>query len=333
MAGSAEGEGSSGGFRRGPVLLVALATAGLYVGGAAAADIGDALAELTGASVLPLLGAVLAQVAVTLVWPLVHRASVRAVGADLRYREALNISLSAFTLSHTMPGGGAVGAAVAVSRLRSFGLSGPAATASVSLTGPLSVTTVALVGAAGIATAVVAGDLPRDWAWLAALVLLVLLTVVAGIVAALRSPAAGDRMVSWLGRLPKLDERVGEWRSALRAVTEDDPPASGDLARIVGWSALKWTADLLSLALVFVAFGQTPRLTVLLVGFGVSQVAAAIPVTPGGIGFVEGGMVAAFVALGAPLSVATSVVLGYRLVETWMPTIAGIPAILRPPAP
>jgi putative heme transporter len=331
--GSAEDEDSSGGFRRGTLLLVVLVTAALYVGGAAAADIGEALAELTGASVLPLLGAVLAQVTVALVWPLVHRASVRAVGEDLRYREALNISLSAFTLSHTMPGGGAVGAAVAVTRLRSFGLSGPAATASVSLTGPLSVTTVALVGAAGIVTAVVAGDLPRDWAWLAALVLLALLAVVAGIVGALRSPGTSDRLIGWLGRLPKLDERVEEWRSALRAVTEDDPPGSGDLARIVGWSALKWTVDLLSLALVFVAFGQTPRLTVLLVGFGVSQVAAAIPVTPGGIGFVEGGMVAAFVALGSPLSVATSVVLGYRLLETWMPTIAGVPAILRPPDP
>jgi putative heme transporter len=331
MAGSAEGEGS-GGFRRGTLLLVVLATAGLYVGGAAVADIGEALAELTGASILPLAGAVLAQIVVTLIWPLVHRASVRAVGEDLRYREALNISLSAFTLSHTMPGGGAVGAAVAVSRLRSFGLSGPAATASVSLTGPVSVTTVALVGAAGIVTAVVAGDLPRDWAWLAALVLLVLLAIVVGIVAALRSPTAGDRLVGWLGRLPKLEDRVAEWRSALRAVTEDDPPTTGDLARIVGWSAVKWTADIVSLALVFVAFGQSPSLTVLLVGFGVSQVAAAIPITPGGIGFVEGGMVAAFVALGSPLSLATSVVLGYRLVETWMPTIAGIPAILRPPS-
>jgi putative heme transporter len=331
MTGSAEGEGS-GGFRRGTLLLVVLATAGLYAGGAAVADIGEALAELTGASILPLAGAVLAQIVVTLIWPLVHRASVRAVGEDLRYREALNVSLSAFTLSHTMPGGGAVGAAVAVSRLRSFGLSGPAATASVSLTGPVSVTTVALVGAAGIVAAVVAGDLPGDWAWLAALVLVVLLAVVVGIVAALRSPAAGDRLVGWLGRLPKLDDRVAEWRSALRAVTEDDPPSSGDLARIVGWSALKWTADIISLALVFVAFGQTPSLTVLLVGFGVSQVAAAIPITPGGIGFVEGGMVAAFVALGSPLSLATSVVLGYRLVETWMPTIAGIPAILRPPS-
>jgi putative heme transporter len=331
MAGSAEGEGS-GGFRRGTVLLVVLAAAGLYAGGAAAADIGEALAELTGASILPLAGAVLAQIVVTLIWPLVHRASVRAVGEDLRYREALNISLSAFTLSHTMPGGGAVGAAVAVSRLRSFGLSGPAATASVSLTGPVSVTTVALVGAAGIVTAVVAGDLPRDWAWLAGFVVLVLLAIVVGIVAALRSPSAGDRLVGWLGRLPKLEDRAAEWRSALRAVTEDDPPSSGDLARIVGWSAVKWTADIISLALVFVAFGRTPSLTVLLVGFGVSQVAAAIPITPGGIGFVEGGMVAAFVALGSPLSLATSVVLGYRLVETWMPTIAGIPAILRPPS-
>jgi uncharacterized protein (TIRG00374 family) len=317
-------------FRRRTVLLVGVGVAVAYVGGAAAAGVGEALGELTGAAVLPLLGAAAAQALVTLLWPQVHRASVRAVGADVAYTSALNVSLSAFTLSHTMPGGGAVGAAVAINRLRSYGVTGPAAAASVSLTGLLSVTTVAGLGAAGIAAAVVSGDLPDGALWAALLALLVLVGIVAGIVAVLRSPSAGDRIVNAVGRLPKLEDRVEEWRGSLRGVTED-PPSSGELARIVGWSALKWTADIVSLALVFVAFGQTPRLTILLVGFGVSQLAAAIPVTPGGVGFVEGGMVAAFVALGSPASFATTVVLTYRLFETWGPAIAGVPALLRPP--
>jgi uncharacterized protein (TIRG00374 family) len=329
--GEDEHEDDGGRSRRRTVLLVGLLVAGAYVVGAAFAGIGEALDELTGASLIPLTAAVAAQALVTLLWPHVHRASVRAVGDEVPYTSALNVSMSAFTLSHTMPGGGAVGAAVAVSRLGSYGLTGPAAAASVTLTGLVSVTTVAGLGVAGIAAAWVAGDLPDGALGLAVVALAVLAVLVGGIVAILRSPDAGDRVVAAVGRLPKLGERAEGWRSSLRGVTEQDPPTFAELARIFWWSALKWTADIASLALVFVAFGQTPGLTVLLVGFGVSQLAAAIPVTPGGVGFVEGGMVAAFVVLGSPASLATTVVLIYRLLETWLPALAGLPALLRPP--
>jgi uncharacterized protein (TIRG00374 family) len=323
---------AGGGPRRRTLLLLALVVAALYVGGALAAGIDEALAELTAASIPPLVVAGAAQIVVTLLWPQVHLASLRAVGAQLRYPQALNVSLTSFALSHTAPGGGAVGAAIAINRLIAYGVSGPAATASVTLTGLLSVTTIAGVGVAGIAVAVVAGDLPDGALWLAALVLVALVAVAVGIVALLRTPRAGDRLVKALGRLhARLRERTEGWQRSLRAVTEGSPPSTGELARIVGWSGLKWTADIASLALVFVAFGLTPRLTLLLVGFGVSQLAAAIPVTPGGVGFVEGGMVAVFVALGVPLSLATTVVLGYRLFETWLPTLAGIPALLHRP--
>jgi uncharacterized protein (TIRG00374 family) len=105
------------------------------------------------------------------------------------------------------------------------------------------------------------------------------------------------------------------------------------VARIFAWSLGKWVADIGSLAMVFLAFGQTPRITMLLVGFGVSQLLAAVPVTPGGLGVVEGGMAGAFVTLGLAFPVATSIVLAYRLLEAWLPTAAGVPFLLRPPSP
>jgi uncharacterized membrane protein YbhN (UPF0104 family) len=326
-----EGRDGDGGFRRRTLVLVVLGVAVFYGLGAAFADIGEALRELTRGSILPLLGAAAAQTAATLLWPQVFRASARAVGAELPYRAALNVSLSSFTLSHTVPGGGAVGAAVAVSRLGSYGLSGPAATSAGALAALVSMTTAAGVGAAGIAVAVVAGELPDGWLWVAAPTVLVLVGIVVGIATVLRSPSAGDRVIGLLDRIPKLQDRTDEWQSSLRRVTEEDPPSSLELGWIAFWATIKWTATIAALALVFVAFGQTPRLTVILVGFGVSQLAAAIPITPGGVGFVEGGMVAAFVALGSPASFATSVVLAYRVFETWGPALAGVPALLRPP--
>jgi uncharacterized membrane protein YbhN (UPF0104 family) len=321
----------SGGWSRRTLVLVVLGVLVLYGVGAAFADIGEAFEEFTGGSVLPLIGAGVGHAVVTLLWPQVFRVSARSVGGELAYREALNVALSSYALSHTAPGGGAVGAAVGVSRMESYGLSGPAAASAGALTVMLSMTTAAAIGVAGIATAVVTGDLPDDWLWLAILAMVVLAGIVVGMVAVLRSPRAGDWVIAQLARLPKLEDHAEGWRSSLREITEDDPPSTLDLARISAWAALKWTAAIASLALVFVAFGQTPRLTILLVGFGVSQLAAAIPITPGGVGFVEGGMVASFVAFGISTSLATTIVLVYRVFEVWGPVVAGVPALLKPP--
>jgi uncharacterized protein (TIRG00374 family) len=316
---------------RGAWALLVVLVVGLYGGGIAAAGFRDALTAVTSAALWPLVGALLLQGMVTATWPMVHRASVAAVGGRVPYSQALHVSLSAFAVSHLVPGGGAVGAAVVVERLTGFGVPGPTATASATLTGPISLTTIASLGVAGLTGAVLADELPDQWLVVGLLLLLVLLAVLAIVVLGLRSPGLGERVISAAGRLHRrLDRRTEGWRRSWRTVT-DQEVSGRQLGPIVGWSTLKWSADIASLALVFHAFGQTPRLTALLVGFGVSQLGAAVPLTPGGVGFVEGGMVAAFTALGIALPVATAVVLTYRVLESWLPTLAGLPVLLRPP--
>jgi uncharacterized protein (TIRG00374 family) len=304
---------------------------GLYAGGLFLVGAEDAVLALGTAALWPLLGALVLQVVVTATWPQVHRASLEAVGGSVSYRDGLNVSMSAFTVSHTLPGGGAVGAAVVVERLTGAGVAGPTATASATLTGPISLATIASLGTVGLTAAVLAGELPEQWLVVGLVVLLVLLALLAIIVASLRSPRLGDRIIRTVGRLhPRLRRRSGEWRRSWRAVTEQEVSAR-HLLPILAWSTMKWSADIGSLALVFVAFGHDPRLTALLVGFGVSQIGAAVPLTPGGVGFVEGGMVAAFTALGTSAAEAATVVLAYRVLETWLPTLAGMPMLLRPP--
>jgi uncharacterized protein (TIRG00374 family) len=327
----AGGSGTSRGARRGMWAVVLLLVVGLYVGGLLLVGAEDAVSALRTAALWPLLGALALQVVVTATWPQVHRASLAAVGGSVGYRDGLNASMSAFTVSHTLPGGGAVGAAVVVERFTAAGVAGPTATASATLTGPISLATIASLGTLGLAGAVVAGELPEQWLLVGLLVLLALVTLLVVIVASLRSPQLGDRIIRAAGRLhPRLDQRSEAWQRSWRAVTEQEVSAR-QLLPVFGWSTLKWSADIGSLALVFVAFGHDPRLTVLLVGFGVSQIGAAVPLTPGGVGFVEGGMVAAFTALGSPVAESATVVLAYRVLETWLPTLAGMPMLLRPP--
>lgn len=306
------------------VVAAAYAAAVWIIGGE------EARQAVTDARVAPLVGAFLLQVVVLLVWPLVHRASLRIVGHDLPYGQILQVSMTAFTVSHMVPGGGAVGAAAAVERLNRFGVPGPAATASAALTGPISLTTIAGLGAVGMTIAVVAGELPGAALAGALVAVVVLLAVVAGVVLALRSPAFGERVIDMIGRLhDRLGERAEEWRGAWQAVSEN-APTGPSLLRVAGWSTVKWSADVASLGLIFVAFGAQPRLMTLLIGFGVAQILTAIPSTPGAIGIFESGMVGVFTILGIPLGLATTLTITYRVFETWLPTLAGVPVVLRP---
>jgi uncharacterized protein (TIRG00374 family) len=310
----------------GVLLVVAVYAVGLVVVG-----VDDAWGAVRAASMLPLAGALLLQVAVIVLWAKVYGASAAAVDGPMGTRDALRVSMPAFTLSHTLPGGGLTAHAVAVQRLTAQGLTGPSATAAVALASTISLTTIAGLGSAGIVTAFLAGDLPPLALVIALPALVALVVLVVTVIAVLHSPSAGDRAVGLLGRLHhRLRAHVDEWRGSLREVTED-PPTTRQLVPIAGWALGKWVADIASLALVFVALGTTPRISALLVGFGVTQVATAIPVTPGGVGFVEGGMVGAFATLGYPTALATSVVVVYRVIETWLPALAGVPVLVRQP--
>jgi uncharacterized protein (TIRG00374 family) len=310
----------------GVLLVVALYAVGLVIVG-----VDEAFRAFSRASIAPLVGAFGLQAAVVVLWSRVYAASAAAVDDGVGLRTALSVSMPAFTLSHTLPGGGWAGNALAVQRLTANGMTGPAATGAVALAATISLTTIAALGAAGIVTAFLAGDLPTIAVVAALPALVFLLAIVTTVIATLRSPRVGDRVIERIGRLHhRLGERVDDWRDSLRDVTED-PPSPRQLTRIAGWATLKWSADIASLALVFVALGTTPRLSALLVGFGVTQLATAIPITPGGVGFVEGGMVGAFVTLGYGTSLATSVVVVYRVLATWLPVLAGVPVLLRQP--
>jgi uncharacterized membrane protein YbhN (UPF0104 family) len=72
--------------------------------------------------------------------------------------------------------------------------------------------------------------------------------------------------------------------------------------------------DLLSLDLVFLALRYQP-------GFG--------PLAPGGLGVIEVTLVAVTVGFGAPRATAVLAVLGYRIVNYWLPLIPGAIAYLR----
>lgn len=95
------------------------------------------------------------------------------------------------------------------------------------------------------------------------------------------------------------------------------------------WQALlaglaNWLFDYLALLAALTAVGSRPRPTLVLLAYVASMVLAMIPLTPGGLGFVEAGLTATLVLARVSAADAVLATLAYRLVAYWLPLPAGL---------
>lgn len=89
------------------------------------------------------------------------------------------------------------------------------------------------------------------------------------------------------------------------------------------WAALNWLLDAASLWCFVAAFGHLVNPVELFAAYGIANVAGALPVTPGGLGVVDSLAPLLLVGFGVTRSVATLGVIGWRLVNFWLPIPAG----------
>lgn len=125
-------------------------------------------------------------------------------------------------------------------------------------------------------------------------------------------------------RIPKVDEavlvRLFRQMAARVRQLADEPR---QLAKAVAWAAANWLLDAASLFVFVGAFGHWVNPDGLLVSYGLANVLAAIPITPGGLGVVETVLSSTLVGFGTPRGVAILGVLAYRLVNFWAPIPVG----------
>lgn len=114
--------------------------------------------------------------------------------------------------------------------------------------------------------------------------------------------------------------------------------SSWDMLRSGAWQAsilgavLNVIFDMLTLYLLFAAAGHAISPGILLAGYGLPLLLGRVAfVVPGGVGVVEGSMVALYNGLGVPNSTSVVVVLCYRFLSFWLPSLSGFPvaAILQ----
>jgi uncharacterized protein (TIRG00374 family) len=94
------------------------------------------------------------------------------------------------------------------------------------------------------------------------------------------------------------------------------------------WQALllavgRWLLDYSTLLAALTAVHADPRPSTVLLAFCAAQLLGTLPLTPGGLGFVEAGLTGTLVLAGVPAGAAVVATLGYRLVSFWLPIPAG----------
>ena len=95
------------------------------------------------------------------------------------------------------------------------------------------------------------------------------------------------------------------------------------IGRIITWGTLNWLLDCACFAMMFPALGVPIPWKGLLLAYGAGQLAASLPITPGGLGVVEGSITVALVAFGGAETSTAYAVLLYRVISFWMILVVG----------
>ena len=102
------------------------------------------------------------------------------------------------------------------------------------------------------------------------------------------------------------------------------------------WGAVNWLLDAAALWVLLAAFGYRADPGQLLLVYGLVGILALVPITPGGLGIVEGVMVPLLVALGSTYQIAILGVIAWRLLQFWMPmplgALSALSLLLKPKA-
>jgi uncharacterized protein (TIRG00374 family) len=83
-----------------------------------------------------------------------------------------------------------------------------------------------------------------------------------------------------------------------------------------------WAFDNAVLWATFHAFGVSPALSIILMGYLIGQLGGLLPL-PGGIGGIDGGLLGTLIVYGTPAAATAAAVLAYRVILFWLPLVVG----------
>jgi uncharacterized protein (TIRG00374 family) len=245
-----------------------------------------------------------------------------------RWQPVIASQLAGNALAKMAPGGGAMGGALQYRMLVEAGLPGPGVVSGLTAANLLTLAVVLALPVFAI-PAILRGGVDRNLVN-AAVGGLVVFVVLFGVGVLLLS---SERPLRWVGRtVQRIRNRLRRKAEPLghlpdRLVRERDrivgtlgPRWKRALAAALG----RWAFDFGCLLAALRALDATPRLGLVLLAFCAAQILAQIPLTPGGLGFVEAGLSATLTLAGVAAGTAVVATFAYRLFAYWLQLPLGL---------
>ena len=230
--------------------------------------------------------------------------------------------------SRIVPGGAAAGAAIQYRLLVGSGLDATRIGTGLTATTFISSATLFALPVLALPAIVFGAPAPAGLvqsAWLGA----ALFVLAVGVGALLLS---ADRPLRWVGAtIERIQNRMRRGRPPKTGGPDRLVRERNEIRRTLGsrwWLALftawgNWLLDYLALLAAVAAVGAKPRPALVLLAYVAAAVLGMIPITPGGLGFVEAGLTATLTLAGVSAPDAVLATLAYRLVSYWLPLVAG----------
>jgi uncharacterized protein (TIRG00374 family) len=247
----------------------------------------------------------------------------RSVFPDQRPRFSwlIRSDLTALGVSHLLPGGAASSTALRYRLLHEGGV--PAQDAGVGMAVQGVGSTLVLAGLLWLALIVSIPLLGFHPVYVTTAIIGAIIIAVTFLAVYLRSPEQGPatglpRVV--IERLPRrIRGRVERGFDASAAQLHQLLMDRRGLRISAAWSAGNWTLDAASLWVFLAAYGHRVNPDGLLLAYALANLVAVFPISPGGIGVIEGVLIPSLVGFGTPRAVAVLGVVSWRLFNFWAP--------------
>ena len=283
---------------------------------------------LKGLNIYWLAAGVILEAAAILCYALLTRTLL--LGQVLPLFRLVRIVLATTAIAHVIPGGAAGGASLGYQQLTQNGVEGSGAGFALATQAIGSAVVLnAMLWLSLIVSIPLAGVHPI---YLAAAVvgLLALFATAALFYTFTRGEKTAVRFVRAIGRrVPRVGEErlerlLGEVRGSMITLEGDRALLKWALT----WASLNWFFDAASLWSFVAALGRFVDPFELFAAYGIANVLGAIPITPGGLGVIEATCATLLVSFGLTRNVATLAVIGWRLVNFWLPIPLGAAAYI-----
>ena len=259
---------------------------------------------------------------------------LRVALPEVSWYLAATSQLASNAVSRFVPGGAATGAVLSYRMLSVAKIDrGPAGTA-LAATGLITTATLFSLPLVAAAVALFGAPVPRNLlvvAWGGGLLFALMFGLGVLLVTTDEPLRIVGRRVEQLSRWLQRRFHRGGGVTADRLLSERDRVTSALGSRWVqalAASVGKWTLDYLALVAALHAVGADPQVSVVLLAYGAAAVLSMVPITPGGLGFVEAGLVGTLTLAGVSAPDALLATLAYRIVSYWLPMPAGVIAYL-----